>query len=611
MYISDFLISNYKSFADSGQVRLERGFNVIVGKNNVGKTALVEALGLQNGDHPHRSLDTVPTRSTEPDPASQTSISFVISKEELFSLLESLSTFYVPVLATGHVDEDVHDFLGAIEERNLIECVFHGNNLVSASLPSYRVQGSNSMRQFVMRSSNESPTLGPESGVFSRLNGPEPFMLPIARVLASRIYTFKAVRFNILSGSVAADPLLNPDASNLAQVLNLLQSRNPSLWQEYLSLVRTIFPEIRQITVPPDPSTGSSVHIMLWTVDPDVRRDDLAVPLSESGTGVGQVLAIIYVMLTSDYPATIIIDEPQSFLHPGAIRKLFDIIREHHRHQYIITTHSPIAVTAADPRTPLLIRKIEAKSIIETVNTDETKELRRFLSEVGARLSDVFGADSILWVEGPTEEECFPLIMSRLAKQPLFGTEIVGVVETGAFEAKRSKSIVEIYKRLSEGRGLLPPAVGFIFDQEDRTEKQREDLIRDSNGTVSFTPRRMYENYLLNSLAIASIASSIEGFRHSADITPNEVEEWLERNRWNSKYFGRRQVTEASRNEDTWLRAVHGAKLLQDMFNELSETRVAYDKVEHGYALTEWLVDNAPSDLDEIAGLLKEKLARR
>jgi predicted ATP-binding protein involved in virulence len=41
--IESFRVVNYKSFADSEEIRLEPGFNVIVGRNNVGKTALAEA----------------------------------------------------------------------------------------------------------------------------------------------------------------------------------------------------------------------------------------------------------------------------------------------------------------------------------------------------------------------------------------------------------------------------------------------------------------------------------------------------------------------------------------------------------------------------------------
>ncbi|MGH7492678.1 MAG: hypothetical protein ACREOO_09820, partial [bacterium] len=112
------------------------------------------------------------------------------------------------------------------------------------------------------------------------------------------------------------------------------------------------------------------------------------------------------------------------------------------------------------------------------------------LTEVGARLSDVFGAEDILWVEGHTEELCFPLILSRIAKQGLLGTAIIGIVQIGDLEGKHSKTIFEIYERLSKGRGLLPPALGFIFDQEGRSERECKDLIRQSGGKVFFLPRR-------------------------------------------------------------------------------------------------------------------------
>src|ERR687894_2303320 len=40
MRIDRFRVLNYKSFADSTTMRLTSGFNVIVGQNNIGKTAL-------------------------------------------------------------------------------------------------------------------------------------------------------------------------------------------------------------------------------------------------------------------------------------------------------------------------------------------------------------------------------------------------------------------------------------------------------------------------------------------------------------------------------------------------------------------------------------------
>jgi hypothetical protein len=48
------------------EVHLAPGFNIVVGKNNVGKMALAEAMSLQFGDNAHCSLLTVPTPSAAP-----------------------------------------------------------------------------------------------------------------------------------------------------------------------------------------------------------------------------------------------------------------------------------------------------------------------------------------------------------------------------------------------------------------------------------------------------------------------------------------------------------------------------------------------------------------
>jgi hypothetical protein len=46
-----------------------------------------------------------------------------------------------------------------------------------------------------------------------------------------------------------------------------------------------------------------------------------------------------------------------------------------------------------------------------------------------------------------------------------------------------------------------------------------------------------------------------------------------------------------------WLSSVSGAAVLNRLFIELSETRVTYDKVRDGVALTEWLLENHPEEL--------------
>jgi AAA15 family ATPase/GTPase len=87
MYISDIRIQNYKSYRDSRALELGPGINVIVGKNNVGKTALLDALSLRFGAVPHRSLNTLPSETRSLKPKSTVEFTFTLSKEELLDLL--------------------------------------------------------------------------------------------------------------------------------------------------------------------------------------------------------------------------------------------------------------------------------------------------------------------------------------------------------------------------------------------------------------------------------------------------------------------------------------------------------------------------------------------
>jgi predicted ATP-dependent endonuclease of OLD family len=80
-------IENYKSFFLSEEIPFTAGFNVIVGQNNVGKTALVEALSLRFSDKPHRSLRTVPYIQTPVPSNSHVTLMIELTREELGSFL--------------------------------------------------------------------------------------------------------------------------------------------------------------------------------------------------------------------------------------------------------------------------------------------------------------------------------------------------------------------------------------------------------------------------------------------------------------------------------------------------------------------------------------------
>lgn len=236
-----------------------------------------------------------------------------------------------------------------------------------------------------------------------------------------------------------------------------------------------------------------------------VSRPGVDVPLNDSGTGISQVLALLYVAVTAPAPRIIVIDEPNSFLHPGAAKKLIAILRRL-SHQYLVTTHSPEILNSADPEVVLLVRWDGLKSVVETIDRANLQGQRQILYDLGVRLSDVFGADNVLWVEGPTEEYCFPLLLQHL-KLRSAATAIVAVTSPDDLVRRKPRSVLawEVYERISRGAALLPPALAFSFDRERRTDKEIDDIKRRSRGTVHFISRRTYENYLLDAEAISAV----------------------------------------------------------------------------------------------------------
>ena len=100
LYISQFQIANYKSFRDTEMVSLSRGINIVTGQNNVGKTALLQVLGLESTGRPHRSIKTKPTETTPLVAPSSVDVQVTLSNIELLRALRD-ETVYIPLPKIG------------------------------------------------------------------------------------------------------------------------------------------------------------------------------------------------------------------------------------------------------------------------------------------------------------------------------------------------------------------------------------------------------------------------------------------------------------------------------------------------------------------------------
>lgn len=601
MYISNFKITNYKCFFDSNEIQLDTGFNSIVGKNNSGKTALLEALSLSFENKPHRSLKTLQHPEDIIEAQAICELTVVLTKNEFWrSIIKQRQNRVLIPYPPTHSKLPFNTFSNEINDINTFQFKLKGNVLDSGYLTTWGYHGFGNCFGVTPGKNLENPFKKIEFSVTQGIRYDE----VILEELKKEIYFFKAERFNVGRFGFGPQTILTPNASNLPQVLNSLQARNRRRFDRLNSYVNEIFPEIQNVAV--IPTKESELEIVIWSINPDTEREDLAIPLSESGTGVGQVIAILFVVMTSDSPRIFIIDEPQSFLHPGAIRKLMSILNEisknSFQHQFIFGTHSTTVLNAADPNRIISVNRMESESACNSISINDTESMRIILSEIGVKLSDVFGADTILWVEGKTEELCFPKVIEQLCKNSLRGTQIISIYSTGDLSKKDITKVVRIYKKLSNGYSLVPPALGIILDIENRTLEQCSDLTRESNGIVKFIPRRMFENYLINPKGIKQLLSNILD-SESDEIREDDIIQWLDNHKWNRKYF-KRKITEDMQNNEVWFKKVHGANILKDLFKDISDNRVTYRKTEYGFALTKWVLKEATEDIKELVDFL-------
>jgi hypothetical protein len=165
--------------------------------------------------------------------------------------------------------------------------------------------------------------------------------------------------------------------------------------------------------------------------------------------------------------------------------------------------------------------------------------------------------------------------------RPLRRLGILAVRDTGSFKRRKIAEIVDLYRKLSMGDALLPPAVLFLFDRDGRNEQEIQDVQRESKGKVRFLPRRLYENYLLNPTAIAHLYNET-GSEFEIATTAADVECWLTAN--GSRYVSAKPPPAPLSN--AWRQTVDGASLLEDLFAALSDSRLEYKKTTHTPRLT-------------------------
>jgi predicted ATP-dependent endonuclease of OLD family len=643
MYLSKFRVENYKSFRDSGEIEFKPGINIIVGQNNSGKTALLEALVIGDvASKPHKSsekpLKQYPwqNNSTEAETKAQQlpkiNATIFMSPSEL----NALDMKFVKVPFTNYINNYTPLGLMLTSAKIALESfdtIFQKGLFVSFKSDGY---GVNSERiKYSFNESEENDEIqNYKDTILTKDENKDSYSFNadnqnktidelgkfLGKFFCSSIYRFEAERLCAEPCLLTLSPVLDQNAENLAEVINYIHQKEHTIFEEYNKLVKRVIPTIQRVSCVQEQrhdKTGFWGRVKVWTSDKTKLTDELSFSLDDCGTGVGQVLAILYVIVTSkDTPKTIIIDEPNSFLHPTASKALLKILKENDQHQYFISTHSPEIIRASNPSTVTMLKYVGGETVAKSINTKQTEDLRKVLNEVGISFADMFFSENIFWVEGETEEDAFPLIMEKI--EGFSNTAFLKVINAGDLnvslgsnekEKKRDQNtrlILSIYNKLTGEHALTPPFVAILFDRELRKDTEMDKMKQISDGKIQFISKRMFENYLIDSKAITEVLNEalIEA---THKVKEKNVDKFL-KTKQQERFLSKKEVSDEVLDYKDWLEKVHAGELLEILFTSLSKTKVEYRKRIHSVQLTKWFLANKPEQFKELQDFLVDLL---
>lgn len=393
---------------------------------------------------------------------------------------------------------------------------------------------------------------------------------------------------------------IKPDFSNYKQTLFTIKLNQEEKFQIIQQEVREIFTEIDKIEFTTTGGNPLSGNVVIKPVNQDFK-----VSINDMGTGTEQIIGLITAVITAEQSSVFLIDEPHVFLHPEAERKLIKFLKKHPEHQYILTTHSPIMINSVDSSCINLIKNNDGILSITKIDTIENvNKFNLLFEELEFNPSDFWFHDSIIWVEGETEEKIIPLLIEKYIPELKSNYLVKKVFATSEFQNKKVDVTKKIYELINHVQTFFHIPNIFILDGEELTSQKITDL-KDKIGVnkILIISKREIENYFLNHPDIIQLIINTQNI----DEIQNKINEILARTN-DTEIYGKYANNPSNNqlNENAKLAKCRGAKVLNELFTEF--LNYEYSKTRFAEFFTDKILakEELPETFKEIANFIKD-----
>lgn len=394
MKIYQLRLKNYKSFKDEQILNLFGSRYALIGRNNSGKSNIINAINLVLGSKDPRYLTLDETYYN--DIADELLIEITLVTNDPNEIWDLPTTKKNKGIFAGKFKKDpiaanitltINQKLdGSISDKFLIKI---GGFPVHQKVADLRNSLAKNVIAMPIRNAKED-------------------------LSASKWTSYGMLMKSILESS----PRYNELKTHLEQLNGLIEEMLNSEKTQILnsSQIITFIEDIKfQLTKENKPSE------LLRNLELFVKENNKYFHISDTGTGTQSTIIIAILELALKHKATksklLCIEEPELFIHPQGVRflsQLIDRIITETDCQIIVSSHSPIFISGLDPRSIVRIENTTNGSVIHQLAgnfVDEDNKIKRSLNSENA---EMFFSSKVVLVEGETEKIIFSQLSQNL-----------------------------------------------------------------------------------------------------------------------------------------------------------------------------------------------------